>query len=196
MCAVCCPLARLFPYCTACIDTRLQWQDATRAFSTECESMSRRWCIVLFSAACGGAHAAVTAQSFSVTASQSSPYVLANTGAESPRPVGAGATWPVTTNTGQLESQPASVVFNFPDRGYATITRMRFEHRDTGFLWTGKGDGCVAVFTLDTVGFHGVISCLNANYGIQDQTLTRYDGIPGSSVTAWGRQANSTTYRN
>jgi hypothetical protein len=66
---------------------------------------------------------------------------------------------------------------------------MRFELRPYGFLWTGKGDGCVVAFSAEHDGFHGVISCLNANYGIDpngsSQLLTRYDAVPGATPVAW-----------
>jgi hypothetical protein len=133
-----------------------------------------------------------TLQGFSVTGSGPSNTVFISTGAQASRPAGAGATWPVAVDTGLLNSQPSSVILNFPDRSAATLTRMRSELRDSaGFLWTGRGDGCTAVFSAWSSGFRGVIACLNANYGIDlipgrvGQQLTRYEAVPGATDTAW-----------
>jgi hypothetical protein len=139
--------------------------------------------------ACSTAYGAAKLQSFSLTGSQGSTSLFSEIGTQGNRPVGAGATWSVTVDLQLLNSKPTSVILNFPDRVYATVDRMRFEERGSGFLWTGKGDGCVAVFNEDPTGFHGVLSCLNANYGVEPQgsgqTLTRYDAVVGATPVTW-----------
>jgi hypothetical protein len=145
---------------------------------------------ILWSAAAAWSH--TTLQGFTVTQSPPTYMVLTSTGTQAARPVGAGATWPVTVDQALLASQPQTVILNFPDRASATLTRMISEQRGQGgFLWTGQGNGCTVVFSAWSTGFRGVISCLNANYGI-DLTasgsafqLTRYDAVPGAQDVAW-----------
>ena len=131
-------------------------------------------------------------QGFTVTGSGPTNSAFVQTGPQAARPIGVGATWPVTVDLSFLASQPATVVLNFPDRSAATLTRMRSELRESGgFLWTGRGDGCTVVFSAWASGFRGVISCLSANYGIDlipngsGLQLTRYDSVPGAKETAW-----------
>lgn len=130
--------------------------------------------------------------SFAVTASGG---VFATVGQQG-SPGGGHIVWPVTLDLGLFGTLPTSVVLNFPDRASVTLTRMRSESRGAGaFLWTGRGRDCSAMFRSAAVGFRGVISCLNAPYGIDlapdgsGLQLTRFDkSSTSTSKTSWELQ--------
>ncbi len=113
-----------------------------------------------------------------------SPNVFTDIGAQgAPGPqadAGAGAVWPVTVNTALLTTLPTSAVLNLPGRAAVTLQRMRSESRGPqGFLWTGRGGDCSALFSAIPDHIRAVISCLDAPYGVETTTagvtLTRYD---------------------
>jgi hypothetical protein len=92
--------------------------------------------------------------------------VFTSIGAPEPATSGFGIAWPVTVNLDLLASDPESIVLNFPNRTWVTVTRFRFEDRGPGmFLWTGGGN-CVTVFSAAPTSLFAVFSCLNANYAI------------------------------
>lgn len=95
---------------------------------------------------------------------------------------GATVAWPVTLDRALLDTLPATLAVNFPDRDAITLTRLRSERRGPGaFLWTGRNGECSAMFSASPGWFRGTLSCLNAPYGIAqvlsgpDLRLTRYD---------------------
>jgi hypothetical protein len=91
--------------------------------------------------------------------------------------------WPVTIDIGALGMLPASLLLNLPGRDAVTLTRDTSENRGAGqFLWTGRGGDCNVVLDATTAGLRGVLSCLNANYGISGDPdalqLDRHDPNP------------------
>ncbi|HET8942310.1 MAG TPA: M12 family metallo-peptidase [Rudaea sp.] len=88
-----------------------------------------------------------------------------------------------------LATLPATLLVNFPDRTAVTLIRWRYQERGPGaFLWTGHGGDCSAVFTVAPIALHGTISCLNANYGVEQVIdgsafrLNRYIGNPSAPI--------------
>lgn len=114
------------------------------------------------------------------------PNLFTSTGQQGlPGPeAGPGATvaWPVTINLALLDTLPATVRVNFPDRATVTLTRMSSERQGSNALrWSGRGGDCSALFRVASNGFKGTISCISAPYGINHTDgsssvrLTRYD---------------------
>ena len=151
--------------------------------------------IVLFVVACASvgpiksANASAALQSFSVTSSQTGG-VFTSVGSLN-TPDAGHTTWLVTINVSLLSSLPSSVVLNFPDRAAATLTRDRSEQRGSGaFLWTGRGNGCSALFSAAPFNFRGVISCINAAYAVEVSgtgvlQLIRSNPPLGASSSSW-----------
>lgn len=99
---------------------------------------------------------------------------------------GASVAWPVTVNTALLNTLPASIQVNFPDRPSVTLTRTRSERRGSGFLWAGRNNDCSGLFRQAPSGFKGMLSCGNAPYGVDHAVgssnlrLSRYDNAGGA----------------
>lgn len=102
---------------------------------------------------------------------------------------GATAAWQVTVNLALLNTLPATVQVNFPDRDAVNLTRLRSEQNGNALLWTGEGGDCSGMFRVAADGgFKGTVSCINAPYGIDhpegssNVRLTRYDD---AGTVAW-----------
>lgn len=145
-----------------------------------------RWALPLAACTCANAWAGVELESFVISPGLPSPNIFGSVGPQgAPGPeAGPGATvaWPVTINTALLETLPATVQVNFPDRPSVGLVRLRHERRGAALLWTGQGGDCSAMFRIAyDGGFKGTVSCLSAPYGIEHATgsadvrLTRYD---------------------
>jgi hypothetical protein len=139
------------------------------------------------------AQASVGLVSFGIVGSAPSNHVFTQIGSQGmPGPqanAGAGAVWPVTVNVDWLSTLPAAVVLNLPGRDPATLTRLRSWPRGpAGFVWTGRGDGCSALFSaLPGDRFRSVISCLDGPWGVETTVggteLTRYDAFATPTET-------------
>jgi hypothetical protein len=137
-------------------------------------------------------HAAVEVTAFGIIGSAPSNHVFTVVGTQqipgTQAGPGAGAVWPVTINGPLLITLPVSVVLNLPGRPEVTLHRVRSEPRGAGFLWTGRGGDCSALFSAIPARFRAVISCLDAPYGVETTTsgveLTRYDAfdVPTGTV--------------
>jgi len=67
-----------------------------------------------------------------------------------------------------LAASPQTLLFNFPDRNAALLSRDSFKPRGPGkFLWTGRGDGCSGVFNVMPGHLVGTLACLSGNYRIR-----------------------------
>jgi hypothetical protein len=143
---------------------------------------------------CANGRAGVALQSFNVNSPAPGVHVFSTLGPQGAPGLesGPGATvaWPVSIDVALLETLPASLIVNFPDRAPVTLKRIRSEQRGSGaFLWTGRGSDCSALFRVAASGLKGTISCINAPYGINHLAgssslrLTRYDDA--GNGTAW-----------
>ena len=134
------------------------------------------------------AFAGVDLQSFEVIAggARVSPLVFTTVGAQGAPGLeaGPGATvaWPVAANQRLLNTLPASIQINFPDRPLVTLSRISSERRGGNRLfWLGTGGDCDGIFRIGFTGFKGTISCATGQYGIDHALgtnslrLTRYD---------------------
>ncbi|HET6546726.1 MAG TPA: hypothetical protein VFG55_08285 [Rhodanobacteraceae bacterium] len=80
-------------------------------------------------------------------------------------------------------------MLNLPGRDPATLARLRSRARGPGgFVWTGHGDGCSALFSALPGGrFRSVISCLDGPWGVETTgggaELTRYDAFATPAET-------------
>jgi hypothetical protein len=113
----------------------------------------------------------VALQSFGVTPSVPGTHVFDSIGPIGPPGAesgpGASVAWPVTVDLALLNTLPVTLQVNFPDRSPVTLLRMRSERWSAGtFLWTGRGADCSAIFRMAASGLKGMISCINAPYGI------------------------------
>lgn len=107
-------------------------------------------------------------QSFTVTTSPATNSLFLTVGVlKAPNRQYVDSVWSVTVNFALLSTLPPSVDLNFPDRPAVTLTRMRFQRRGSGFLWTGRGADCFALFTDGPGGFDAQIACLKSNYGVR-----------------------------
>jgi len=133
----------------------------------------------------------VALESFGIEPSGPGPQLFNAVGAQGApgSDAGPGATvaWPVTLNLALLNTLPAAVQVNFPDRASVTLTRKHSERRGAGFLWSGSGADCSGLFRQAPSGFKGLLTCGNAPYGIDHAAglsnvrLSRYDNA-GSAV--------------
>lgn len=134
--------------------------------------------------------AAAALQSFGVTTSSSeiASGLFASVGTQTTPQAGI-TSWVVMIDVSALATLPATLLVNFPDRTAVTLIRWRYQERGPGaFLWTGHGGDCSAVFTVAPIALHGTISCLNANYGVEQVIdgsafrLNRYIGNPSAPI--------------
>lgn len=129
----------------------------------------------------------VALQSFVVVSSAPGTHVFSSIGQMSaPGPEsgpGAAVAWPVTIDLALLNTLPATLQLNFPDRSSITLTRIRSEKRGgSALMWMGRSDDCGALFDVFADGsFKSTISCLDAQYGVDHPSgsanlrLSRYD---------------------
>ena len=146
---------------------------------------------VLALAVTANAWGGVALESFGIEPSGPGPQLFSTVGAQGApgSDAGPGATvaWPVTVNAALLNTLPATIQLNFPDRAYVTLARKHAERRGAGFLWSGGGGDCSALFRQAPSGFKGMLTCGNAPYGIDHAVgssnvrLSRYDNA-GSAV--------------
>lgn len=110
----------------------------------------------------------VELQGFTVTSSGPVDGLFTSVGAQgAPNVQYTDAVWPVTVDLALLSTLPSSVVVNFPDRAWVTLTRMRAQPRGpNGFIWTGRGGDCSAFLREAPGGFKGQIGCHNAGYEV------------------------------
>lgn len=147
-------------------------------------------CLVLAFAS-GQVWGGVHLQSFGIDPSDPGPQLFTTVGAQTSPGPGTSATaetaWPVTINYALMDTLPASVEVNFPDRAHAVLTKTLGEQRVGGWIWTGFGHGCFAVFSRFASVMRGTLSCGSAPYAIAHtpgttaEFLTRHSG---SGMTA------------
>ena len=129
--------------------------------------------------------AGVALQSFGIEGS-TPPQLFTSVGAQGAPGPGSSPTaesaWPVTINFARIDALPASIEVNFPDRAHTTLTRTLAEPRVGGWIWTGQGHGCFAVFSRFASVLRGTMSCGSAPYAIAHTPgttahfLTRHSG--------------------
>ncbi len=146
---------------------------------------------VLALAGMANAWGSVALQSFGISPSQPGPQLFTSVGAQTAPGPGSSATaeaaWPVTINYAWIDTLPTTIEVNFPDRTHATLTKTLGESRVGGWIWTGQGHGCFAVFSRFASVLRGTISCGTSPYAIAHtpgttaQFLTRHSG---SGMTA------------
>jgi hypothetical protein len=122
--------------------------------------------ILLLSSAPAWSGAAL--QGFTVVSSGPANGLFTSVGAQgAPNVQYVDAVWPVTIDLALLSTFPNSVVVNFPDRAWVTLTRMSSQQRGTdAFIWTGRGGDC-SVFLREAPGsFKGQMACNNASYEV------------------------------
>jgi hypothetical protein len=61
---------------------------------------------------------------------------------------GASVAWPATINLALLNTLPATVQVNFPDRDTVTLTQVTSERSGSALSWTGQGGDCSAMFRV------------------------------------------------
>lgn len=140
-----------------------------------------RWAFPLAACMCANAWAGVELESFVISPGLPSPNIFSSVGPQgAPGPeAGPGATvaWPVTINTALLETLPATVQVNFPERPSVNLARLRHERHGSALFWSGQGGDCSGMFRIASDGgFKGTVSCLSAPYGIDTPRARRTCG--------------------
>ncbi len=125
--------------------------------------------------------AGVELESFVISPTLPSPNASSSVGPQgAPGPeAGPGATvaWPVTINAALLETLPATVQVNFPERPSVSLARLRHERHGSALFWSGQGGDCSGMFRIASDGgFKGTVSCLSAAYGIDTPRARRTCG--------------------